>query len=460
MSFCKPYSVALGLLVSAAGLAVAQPPPGQPPPAPPANPPPAPPGNPPPPPGPPPPEQYQPAPQEGAHATPYQVQEGPTYTKKEATDEAKTTLEIYGFTMLDSGFDFGHIGNPNWQDVMRPTKLPSSPDEFGDGTRTFAGVRQTRFGVKSTLPTEVGELKTTFEWELFGVGVDEGQTTFRLRHAYGDWGQFRAGQTWSPFMDIDVFPNSIEYWGPNGMAFFRNVQIAWMPIQGKSRVTVAAERPGASADTTGYADRIDLGGVIGQFPMPDISAEGRYDFGWGYVELAGILRYIAWDSNDTTLAVAGKEWGYGGNLSSNLRFDPFVLKLSILAGTAIENYVNDGSTDIGIRDPAVPGVPIDGASLPVLGLVGFIDANWSDHFTSTAGYSMVNIWNSDGQDAASFHRGHYALVNLLYYPTKKLMFGPEFQFGRRVNNLDSFEVNDFKIQFSVRYNYAKTFGGM
>ncbi len=21
-------------------------------------------------------------------------------------------------------------------------------------------------------------------------------------------------------MDIDVFPNSIEYWGPNGMAFF------------------------------------------------------------------------------------------------------------------------------------------------------------------------------------------------------------------------------------------------
>ena len=29
---------------------------------------------------------------------------------------------------------------------------------------------------------DVGELKTTFEFEMFGTGVDEGQTTFRLRH--------------------------------------------------------------------------------------------------------------------------------------------------------------------------------------------------------------------------------------------------------------------------------------
>ncbi len=43
-------------------------------------------------------------------------------------------------------------------------------------------------------------------------------------------------------MDIDVFPNSIEYWGPPGMAFYRNVQVRWMPLQGDSRVTVAIER--------------------------------------------------------------------------------------------------------------------------------------------------------------------------------------------------------------------------
>jgi hypothetical protein len=62
-----------------------------------------------------------------------------------------------------------------------------------------------------------------------------GQATFRLRHGYGEVGKFGAGQRWSPFMDIDVFPNSLAYWGPTGMVFFRNVQVRWMPIQGDAR---------------------------------------------------------------------------------------------------------------------------------------------------------------------------------------------------------------------------------
>src|SRR5438045_2352016 len=86
-------------------------------------------------------------------------------------------------------------------------------------------------------PATACELKTQSEFEVFGPGVDEGQTTFRLRHAYGELGAFGAGQTWSPFMDPDVFPNSLEYWGPTGMVFFRNVQLRWMPIKGASNLT-------------------------------------------------------------------------------------------------------------------------------------------------------------------------------------------------------------------------------
>ena len=142
---------------------------------------------------------------------------------------------------------------------MRVTRLPSFENEFGKDGSTFAGVRQTRFGARSSMPTALGELKTQFEFELFGTGVDEGQTTFRLRHAYGELGAFGAGQYWSPFMDIDVFPNSLEYWGPTGMVFFRNVQVRYMPIKGEyDKLTLALERPGASADQGIYADRIEL----------------------------------------------------------------------------------------------------------------------------------------------------------------------------------------------------------
>ncbi|HEY6548585.1 MAG TPA: DcaP family trimeric outer membrane transporter, partial [Vicinamibacteria bacterium] len=136
-----------------------------------------------------------------------------------AKPEEKPRLDIYGAAMLDMGYQSKQT-DPNWFDVLRPTKLPSYADQYGADGHFFAGVRQSRLGFKGFMPTSLGELKTIFEFELFGTGVDAVQTTFRLRHAWGELGQIGAGQSWSPFMDIDVFPNSIEYWGPSGMVFF------------------------------------------------------------------------------------------------------------------------------------------------------------------------------------------------------------------------------------------------
>ncbi len=183
-------------------------------------------------------------------------------------------LEIYGFAQADGIFDFKQ-NDPDWFDVNRPTKLPSFEDAFGRDRRTWFGVRQSRFGVKGSLPTTAGDLNTTFEFDMFGVGDDAGQTTIRLRLAYGQLGQFGAGQLWSPFMDTDVFPNSLDYWGPNGMLFFRNVLVFWQPMQGAKRLTIAVERPGASGDGGRYADRVALQNVQLRFPWPDVSAEFR-----------------------------------------------------------------------------------------------------------------------------------------------------------------------------------------
>lgn len=371
-----------------------------------------------------------------------------------------STFEIYGFTMLDVGYNFGPVGDPLWRDVLRPTKMEAFEDQFGKGGESFLNVRQTRFGVKSVIPSDVGEFKTTFEFELFGVGPDAGQTTFRLRHAYGDWWQIRAGQTWSPFMDPDVFPNSIEYWGPNGMVFYRNVQLAWMPIQGDSRVTVAIERPGGSPDTGIYGERLEVVDTVPRFPMPDISAEGRYGGGWGYVELAGIVRYLKWD--DLTVDAVdldGSAWGWGANLSSNIKLAPALLRLQAVYGEAIENYMNDAGADIGVEATGDPAAPLDGVALPVLGLVAFVDLEWSKQFTSSAGYSFVWIDNAEGQDPSAFHIGHYALANLLWHPTEKAMIGGELQWGRRDNFDDGFDTDQFRIQFSFRYNFSREFGG-
>jgi hypothetical protein len=377
-----------------------------------------------------------------------------------AADESKSTMDVYGFIMLDTGYQVNQ-NDPDWFDVVRPTKLPSFENEFGADGNWFFSVRQTRFGVKTSTPTDMGDLKTQFEFELFGTGSDAGQTTFRLRHAYAELGQWGAGQTVSPFMDIDIFPNSIEYWGPTGMVFFRNVQLRWMPIQGDTRLTVALERPGASGDQGEYADRVELSGITPHFPYPDISAEYRMGFEWGYAEVAGIVRWIELEDNlADAFDLSAEELGWGINVTSNINLGKTVLRLGVVYGEGVQNYMNDAPADVGPRNNfGNPTRPIEAELLPLLGISAFVDINWSEKMTSTVGYSLLDIDNSDGQTADAFKHGDYALANVLFYPTKNVMFGPELQYGRRENARDGFSSDDVRIQFSVKVNFGRTFGG-
>ena len=378
-----------------------------------------------------------------------------------ASPEPGPRLELYGFAMLDMGYQ-SKQNDPDWFDVVRPTKLPAFENEFGEDGHFYAGVRQSRLGVKGFIPTDVGEIKTIFEFELFGTGVDAGQTTFRLRHAWGELGQVGAGQYWSPFMDIDVFPNSIEYWGPNGMVFFRNVQLRWTPwSDGDSRFCIALERPGASADQGEFAGRNELQDVKGRFPLPDLSGHFRKAGGWGHVQLAGMLRKMKWDDlNTDEFDLTGEATGWGVNLSSNIKVAKHVARLQVAYGHGVQNYWNDAPVDVGIElNPGNTLTPIVGKALPILGIVAFLDLNWNSEWTSTVGYSLVDMDNSDGQSPSAFKKGQYALANLLYYPTPTVFLGPEIQWGKRENFSDGFTSDDFRIQFSAKYNFKLSLGG-
>ena len=376
-----------------------------------------------------------------------------------AQDESQSKFEVYGFAMMDAGYNFNQIQG-DWFDVVRPTKLPAFEGEFAPDGNSYFSARQTRLGVRSSSPTKLGTLKTTFEFELFGTGVDAGQTTFRLRHAYGELGKWGAGQTWSPFMDIDVFPNSVEYWGPTGMVFFRNVQLRYLPIQGDTRLTIALERPGASADQGDVAGRIEIADVRGRFPAPDLSAEYRHATKWGYLELSGIARYIKWEDQGTdAFDLSGDAIGWGIHGSSNVKIGKQnVARLSVVYGEGIQNYMNDAPADVGIEpNPGSVTAPVQGVALPMLGIVAFLDHTWNERFSSSVGYSMIDIDNSELQTASAFKRGQYALGNLLYYPAPGVMTGVELQWGDRENFEDGFSSDIFKIQFSARYNFSKTF---
>ena len=372
------------------------------------------------------------------------------------------SMEIYGFAMLDIGHDFTSI-NPNWSDTMRVTRLPSFEDEFGKDHNTFAGVRQSRLGVRSTTPTSMGNLNTTFEFELFGVGVDEGQTTFRLRHAYGEVGQFGAGQTWSPFMDPDVFPNSLEYWGPTGLAWYRNVQVRWTPIATPTNTfMVAFERPGASGDSGIYSDRVELQNIKPRFPIPDLSAAWRTNQKWGYFRVAGQLREIKWDDVlEDDFDLSGRATGWGLNLSSNLNAGKNdVIRVAFVVGEGIQNAMNDSPIDVGVEaNRGNRATPVVGKAIPITALSVFVDHKWNGELSSAFGYSRQDNDNTSEQAPDAFRVGQYALGNLLYTPVPNAMAGVEFQWGRRENFSDGFHSDGVKLQFSFKYNFSWKLGG-
>jgi len=367
-------------------------------------------------------------------------------------------LQVYGFAALNMIYDFDQV-NPDWFDLLRPSKLPAFSNEFGENGNFWASVRQSRFGTRSWLPTDLGEVRTEFEFDLLGVGADSGQYAFHLRYAWGSLGPFLAGQTNSVFMDPDVFPTRLEYWGPNGMVFYRNVQVRWTPIQGEKRLLFALERPGAKGDSGEFAGRIELQNIQGHFPYPDFTAQYHYGESWGHVQLAAIIRYIGWtDTVEDAIDLSGHTVGWGVNLSSVVKVTKTgTLRLETSYGRGIETYMRDAPVDVGARSQ--PGNPnpsrrVVGEALPVFGMGAFYEFQWSDRLRSAIGYSRLDVENSNGQLPDAFKSGQYALANLLFYPAKSVMTGVEFQWGRRGNFSDGFHVDDYRIQFSARYDFS------
>jgi hypothetical protein len=247
------------------------------------------------------------------------------------------------------------------------------------------------------------------------------------------------------------------------MVFFRNVQVRWTPwSKGDSRFAVALERPGASADQGDYAGRIELQDVKARFPLPDLSAQFRYAQPWGHVQVAGIVRKMKWDDlNDDQFDLSGSATGWGINLSSNVKVaKKHVARLQLAWGEGVQNYWNDAPVDVGIQNNfSNPRTPIVGKALGIVGIVAFLDLNWNSKWTSTVGYSMVYIDNSDGQSDSAYKEGQYALANLLYYPVPNVFLGPEIQWGKRENFRDGFTSDDLRIQFSAKYNFKLSLGG-
>ena len=229
--------------------------------------------------------------------------------------------------------------------------------------------------------------------------------------------------------------------GANGVDHNRNV--VWILFLGSDA------RPGQSV-TRSRADAIQLTGVnlkTGHATMIGIPRDSYVGIPGHGSEKINAAMYFG--GPKLMGRAVGNLVGVQPDYVFTTGFDGFRQMVNAIGGVTVKSR-------FAFSDPVRP---IEGELLPVLGVVAFLDINWSEKLTSTIGYSMLDIDNSDGQSPDAFKRGDYALANVLFYPVKNVMFGPEVQWGRRENFSDGFSSDDVRIQFSVKYNFSHTFGG-
>jgi len=367
----------------------------------------------------------------------------------------KATFEVYGFAQVDYIQDFNRMP-PDWDATLRPTRIPTTAGLYGTDGQAIFSARQSRLGVRGSVPVGEYDLGARVEFDFFGRGNGApdaaGQNTIRLRQAYGYWGPLLGGLTASLFMDDDFWPTIVDYWGPSGMVFYRNVQIRYTPVKGVHTFAVALERPGA--DLQNYPLVPGLEDLAVDNKLPDLTAQYRFAQGWGYLQLSGILRRLGYGTpvNGGT-QIHGGRLGWGLNASSTITLLPEKLKLlvAVVGGQGIENYMNDATPDLALGGTLTAPTA---AAVPMLGITGYVDIYWSKLFTTAIGYSTTIIFNTSLQPTDAFKQGQYASVNFLVN-FWHFVAGPEFLWGRR-NDVGGASGNDFRLQISLRFSFSST----
>jgi len=379
--------------------------------------------------------------------------------KKARTD---ISMEVYGFVRADAIYDFKRV-DPDWNDTLRVTTIPSKSGTYGNNGESIFSVRQSRAGVKGNYGPDVTYL---LEAELFGVGGDQGQTTPRLRHAWGTYKNFGMGQTWSNFMDPGVFPNTIDYWGPTGMVFYRNQQARYSMPLGEDMLSFSLEDPDTSLTIgrfrnvkacdlpdpesgCGSTDSTAADIFQAHNDLPDFTASYQNNGDFGHYKLAGIVRKLGYERLDN--GDDGYKVGWGINASTVLNtWGQDNVKLEAVYGEGVGNYMNDGGVDI-----APDSADLDRAgagTVPILGIVAYYDHYWNERWSTTLGWSMTDLDREDGQAGNEFEKGQIAQINLLHYPMDNVMMGGEFIWGQR-ENIDGNKGSDYRVQFSLQVNF-------
>ncbi|WP_222536076.1 DcaP family trimeric outer membrane transporter [Pedobacter polysacchareus] len=355
------------------------------------------------------------------------------YTGVVMADDESIALQIGGFIQTDAIHDF-HNNNSPLGFLSSGIDIPNAKK-----SNTTYSVAASRFNLSGQIPIEGKGLKTVLEFDLFNSSFSP-----NLRMAYAEYGKVLVGMYWSNFMDVDAYPNTLDYNGPNSMTYGRQVQFrVTLPVSKTTDVVLALEDPES------FLTLPDESGFKALKQVPDLTASIQYSKNGSHLRFASVLHPIVYQN---TLQERESKVGYGLTASGVLQQpgnkDNFVFQASY--GQGISKYINDIGPDNydGVYNPATSSLEI----LGVWGLSASYDHWWSDKFSSTAGWGYLNLNNKGVVANQSFKSSNYGILNLIYYPNSFIKGGMEYLYGTR-KNVNGDSANNSRIQLTLQFRF-------
>ncbi|MGD8978246.1 MAG: DcaP family trimeric outer membrane transporter [Gammaproteobacteria bacterium] len=342
--------------------------------------------------------------------------------------------------------------------------IPVGDSEPGAEEQSSLTANQSRVNLEMREKTGVGDLRAFVEADFASSG-----DTFRLRHAYGQYGNILTGKTWSTFFDPLAGPEEIDFEGINGRTILRQTQIRWFPRIGRDwNMQVALEdpqskvseidlqgspTPGDPGFNPDFGEQIDSNGVS---DLPDLVASIRRTwFGRWHLKTAFVWHQIRAQYSQQPSLPKESEAGWGlttsGAFKAGWLDDRDNIKFQLIFGDGISHYVNDPNS-IGGQDGVFTP---DGSSiktLPILAGFAAYQHWWGDTLRSNFIVSGVEIDNEGFQPDDAYKRTIRASTNLFWSPTPRVDVAAEFIWGQRTNK-DGEEGDASQIQFATKYRF-------
>ena len=319
-------------------------------------------------------------------------------------------------------------------DAFLPSAIPFGAAE--SDTRLHLRASQINAILRS--PTSLGELTAHAQADLFEY--EEG-AQLNLTQAYASLGEWlTVGKTYSTFMDDEAWPATLDYNGPSGAVFARQIVLrGGVPLGERLRAEAALEDP--QADVSAGGPQLEVSASAGR---PDVAARLRFAGERLHAQLGVLSRSVEFTSSAGARRDVD-EWGL--SVSGGLGIgEGDRLLAQWTRGEGIGRYFNDGLSSIGAVFDA-------GGRLEPLALTGFYlyyERQWAERWSSTAGVSELRTDSEGLRPAEDLTRVQYASVNLVHRLATDLFVGAELLRGS-AERLDGAKASDTRVQLTARY---------